>query len=1165
MLAAAAVLALTVSGAVPAWAESVSEPTPTQSASNPANLRWRAVDGAGVLQHDVAFHAASSAAGVSEDAPALVTDNSGQPDYVGLDLDPTPGAFEISHLADAAPGAGAAAALTVDDTVRLRTAAPAESSWQSLIVPATPDAPIVELQVAGFDGPGTGTQQPEGETPATEAPETEQPAAPQTDEADGVDADGAQDTEPPATEAPNELAPAPETEESGSAVPDDSEPTEPTPTRAPLAAADSPLRAAGPDAPGVTAPYVYWTAVDQNGTKIPGATFELAGPRETFLFWSTWARTVTVTDCTSAPCTGLDRDPDPGEFQVKFTTPDSNPTANPVSASSVYRVRQTGAPTGFTVETAEWRTTPGSGDTGNWGSPSYNFGAFANAPVQPAKIVVSTGGDRTGASGVSGLPGVVLKLNTGSASPSGTRPDNVAGDGAGWARCVSDANGECTFQVPNTEPGGENRDRVFWVVQADTGSVPTGWYANTSLSTGETVSSTQYRFRTSVGDNPRLRPGQTYRSGTDFMRLTSNSTNDSSSGVWQQSRQNPAAAQSCGIDVALILDISGSVGSSMSALKNASDTFVNSLVGTQSRMSLFSFAESSPAAGTQNYPTLTSVSTAAQAAAFQSRYTGWSANGGTNWDRALAATATAAGNTNPYDIAVIVTDGNPTFFGSPATGPGDRTRFAELENGIFSANALKQTGTRVLAIGVGAGASGASGAANLKSISGPTVGTDYFQTTDYAQVGQALRSLALGNCASQLTVTKMVVPATAPAGSVAGAVPAGAGWEFTVSDPSRGATLPNPATRTTEGDGTGTIGFPLTFAGGTSSGEVTLTETQQPGYTLQPVNSANAVCTNLVTGAPVIPSSNPVNGVRVAVPSGQTVNCIVYNRAPSQSATVQVDKVWQILDTDGDSLGTYRLPGDDGSLPAGLGGQLTLSGPGSAPVSDQDWGVARVGYRTGDSVAINEAVTIDAAQVPGCQLTSSALTKRGAATISAPLPATERLTPGANTFEITNVVTCASELTLLKSVEGGTAGPENWALTAEGTSGQTFTVPGAHTRSSSNSREVTAGEAYSLSERPADPAAPLAYLLDRVEQCVPSSAPGGCDWVVVDESQAVSVGIGQNATYRFVNKQAPALEVPLTGGLSSDALGLAGAGIAGLALLVGAATWNRRRTRAAAS
>lgn len=784
--------------------------------------------------------------------------------------------------------------------------------------------------------------------------------------------------------------------------------------------------------------------------------------------------------------------------------------------------------------------------------------------VPTARVIVKTGGDRTGTTGVTPLAGVTLLLKNDNGSwwnpgPAATRPDGVTGDGAGWARCVSDANGECVFEVPNTERNGANRDKRFWVVPAAS-SAPNGWFANSSLRTGGAGDGAATTYQFQLGS--QLRVDSVYRSGADFMTTPGDSTATSSSGTWAQSRSNPQLPQSCGIDVALVLDRSGSVGSAMPNLKAAADNFVNALVGTQSRMSLFSFAGNSPESGSPNYPALTPVSTQAQANTFKTRYAGLQSSGGTNWDRGIGVAAEAsAANPTPYDVTVVITDGNPTFYGPNASGPGNDTRFIEVENGIFSANALKATGSRIIAFGVGEGVTGTNSALNLSAISGPTKGSDYYQTSDYAAAGQTLRNLALGNCAGQLTVTKMIVPDTAPAGSIAGAQPAGAGWEFTASNAGAGATLPNPPVRVTENDGTGTIAFPLTFTPTTRSADVTITETQQPGYTLQPVNGQNAVCTNLNTGTRTTPSGNPTNGVRVAVPNGETINCIVYNRAPNKAATVQVDKVWKIQDSSGTNLGTYRFPGDEGSLPAGMQGQLTLTNPGTTTPSPQDWGSARPGYTAGGTVGINESVSIDPVLLPGCSLTSNALTKRGAVTTADPLPASATITPGANTFEITNTVTCVSQLTLLKSVEDGPASPANWNLLADpGQGGTPFTVSGATTRSAANTFGVTPSQPYLLSEIASDPSAPLSYLLDRVERCEPQAgAPGGCSWVAVDESQAVSVGIGQHGVYRFVNRPAPALEVPLTGGLSSDALGIAGASLAALALLVGGLTWSRRR------
>ena len=319
---------------------------------------------------------------------------------------------------------------------------------------------------------------------------------------------------------------------------------------------------------------------------------------------------------------------------------------------------------------------------------------------------------------------------------------------------MSDADGDCSFTVPNTQTGagGVNRDRRFWVKQT---GVPAGWFSNLNPLTGEDtpLTPTAYQFRTGTA----LQAGSTYYSSgqtPSFMTGTGNENAVASGGIWQNSRNNPTLPAKCGLNVALIIDTSGSVGSALPSLKTAAKTFTNSLVGTPSQLGLFTFATTAPANTTnnQNRP-LTPVSTAAGAATVNTWIDGLTSTGGTNWDRGFAQVAESG---TAYDIAVVITDGNPTYYGNPVQGPGYFTRFREMENGIFSANAIKAKNTRMIAFGVGDGVSGSAN--NLVAISGPTAGSDYYQTTDYAAAGAALRALALGNCVGSVSVIKQVVP-----------------------------------------------------------------------------------------------------------------------------------------------------------------------------------------------------------------------------------------------------------------------------------------------------------------------------------------------------------------------------------------------------------------------
>ena len=687
-----------------------------------------------------------------------------------------------------------------------------------------------------------------------------------------------------------------------------------------------------------------------------------------------------------------------------------------------------------------------------------------------AVITVRVGSDRVGTTGVTGLAGSTLQLYDGTATGP-TTP--VAAD---WATCVSDADGDCSFVVPDTEPGGfgcfgggANCDRRFWVVQT---GVPEGYVENETLRTGNgdgTASQlTPYQFRTGT----TLRAGGTYSSQTNFMVSTGGTNRSASGGVWQQSRVNPAPLTQCGLSVAVVLDLSGSVDASeLAALKGAADTFVDTLVGTPSQVALFSFSTITPALGaTQNYPGLTSVATQEGANEVKARYASWTAQGGTNWDRGLAAVAEA----NPvYDIAIVITDGDPTYYSQPAEGPGNFNRIREMENGIFSANAVKAESTRVLAVGVGSGVSDPATARNLSAISGATAydGTnattaDYFQVSDYTIVGQALRQLALGECEGSLSVVKQVVGAD---GDISTAEPGGADWTFDAATTSPGVTL-GATTGTT--DASSAVNFPITYSGVTG-GTVTVTEQPREGSTLFPVAGANAVCTDIDAGTDIPVTNSGATGFSVEVSSTVAVSCTVYNQV-AEPASVTVDKEWVINGAD---------PVPQGSQPPGFTSQLTLTGPSGAPATEQGWGVTRTGYVAGEQVTIDEQVTLDPGAVDAdlCTVSTPAIVEiDGVAVTPDPVPAggiTETLDAGANTYTVRNTVTCESRLTLAKDVEGE-ADAALWtlsALPAPGTpAGQLPGPSGTAGSAAVTDQTVTTGIPYQLAES----GGPATYLQD---------------------------------------------------------------------------------------
>ena len=559
---------------------------------------------------------------------------------------------------------------------------------------------------------------------------------------------------------------------------------------------------------------------------------------------------------------------------------------------------------------------------------------------------VAVGGDRTGAgqNDVSGLDGVVL------GAYQGTNPTPVD-------TCTSDG-GTCSLIIPDTNVGGDNYNQRFWIRQI---SAPTGWYTNPTLRTGGSNATPanvdDYEFQT---------PGLTAREYQSDALLSSagmnSGTEAASLGWWQQSRNNPELAPRCGIGRVMILtDWSSSVGvrPGYPTLISTLDQIVDAFAGTAASLSFVPFGYQRIDTSTAYFP----VSSPNEVAAFKNLYAGWRSMGtqGTNWDAGLRAAA----QTDP-DLVIMLTDGNPTVWGAgtQAQGSANSNQLADVEAAIFAANALKNTGARVVALGVGDGVSATSGAEwNLRAVSGQTgfdgsnyLEADYFQTTDYEAAAEAFRQMAIASCEGTLTVVKQIVP---PNGTIADAVVAGPGWQFTVSGDAIAG-----GSRTTETDQTGTVTFNLE-ADLPGETELQLSERQLTGYTLLPVNGQpdgpRAVCTAVGSGETRQVSNDPddPDGVLLAdIPVHESTTCTFYNQAPDEATSVQVDKRWVV---NGEVFA-------DGDQPSGLEASLNLGveprGAASSQVEDAQFGERYSRYAAdstnfiaADDVIIGETVT----------------------------------------------------------------------------------------------------------------------------------------------------------------------------------------------------------------
>lgn len=195
----------------------------------------------------------------------------------------------------------------------------------------------------------------------------------------------------PAENAPDEaITEDPAAEESDAApdAPATDAPAEADDVLADEALAEDALASTRADSAALTRPapgrpYLAFEVKNTSGTRVPGATVAVQGPRAgTSAAWANrWTESVAVQDCTSAPCdpASLDQDATPGVFAVDRLTAAADAPA--LSATGRYRIGAssvapigyrwtTGALTGRTDQTAEVVASIPAGNNVNTAAPN---------------------------------------------------------------------------------------------------------------------------------------------------------------------------------------------------------------------------------------------------------------------------------------------------------------------------------------------------------------------------------------------------------------------------------------------------------------------------------------------------------------------------------------------------------------------------------------------------------------------------------------------------------------------------------------------------------------------------------------------------------------------------------------------------------------------------
>jgi uncharacterized repeat protein (TIGR01451 family) len=512
---------------------------------------------------------------------------------------------------------------------------------------------------------------------------------------------------------------------------------------------------------------------------------------------------------------------------------------------------------------------------------------------------------------------------------------------------------------------------------------------------------------------------------------------------------NPPLPPQCGLNIALVLDLSLSISSSdFTTEKNAAKGLVNALQGTPSKVGLFTFATTAPARNNSNLD-LVSVATSAGVNQLLDGIDdidkpSSSSDGYTNWEAAL----TSVESSKKYDAILFVTDGNPTAWGSGGSsqrGTDSGSLATALTHGISASTVVKGYGTRIVAVGVNSGGTGGGAGVsglnpdNLKAISGPTEYTgsnaaaaDWFTVDDWSQLGSALNGIATATCQGTVTVIKKLQTWD---GQDAGV---GAGWTFTTTTDGVLTQVGNSASGQTGSDGT--LTFTVDYASGESSKSVSLAETQQTGYDLLQQGGKNASCTS--NGQPVAVTNDGGLGFGVDVEYNEVVSCTVINK--EQKPASHLTLVKKVVNNHGGTA--------DAS-------DWTLSADGPTPISN---------VSTGTTTMVDDgSYTLSESNGPSGYTPSS--WNCGSSTVTDG----NKVTIGVGqdvTCTITNT-DIAPKLTLVKKVldldgtDLTTPGlADDWTLTAGGDGG----FAGAGNTSAVTGKQVKSNVAYALSESSVD-------------------------------------------------------------------------------------------------
>lgn len=461
---------------------------------------------------------------------------------------------------------------------------------------------------------------------------------------------------------------------------------------------------------------------------------------------------------------------------------------------------------------------------------------------------------------------------------------------------IADNAGQCTITVPE-----EGLGKAYRVVQTST---PSSLFANPKFwvqGPGGGVATATREINYAAGNTPILRSTDevTMPAGAVITGTGATDNRDGSFGNVLSSRLNPGRDTCTAVNLAGVIDVSGSIDSNeLAAYKNGINYGIDSLVGTGATLQLFTFGGNSPAS-TQSWaqPSQRLVVTEANAAILKAWVNAIPTSRGTqytNWESGIDAVRDQG--LGVFDAMLFLTDGAPNQ-GSGISATQNDTNVRALERAIYAANGAKSENIRVIGVGVDLDEGVVN--TNLRAISDDG---DFRNAETWQDLGNVLASLGreLSTCTSTVSIEKY--DGTGPDDADAVLVP---GWTVNtaLAGAADGITI-DPTTAQQTGSAGEAAKWTVTLPSESSTFNAVVSESEDntPAMTFQTARYRIKTGATYTDWVSFDATSRQIDGIA----NGQDIEVEFYN-----SSYVPPEPAWTLAKTSDPESGTTVTPGDD--------------------------------------------------------------------------------------------------------------------------------------------------------------------------------------------------------------------------------------------------------------